>query len=225
MTPAQKGGTTPAAAPTAAAPAAPGVPGAAPPPEAYGAAVDTNAQMHTLVNSLLAAPSSMTPEYVNQLKEVNKEESTGLAQQLAHKLKLDAAARGTSFSGNEAMRGEKIGEAMNADIIRQNRAVDMQKAQTDRSDLLSALGIGQGYNQSAEPWNSRTNWAQGVSPTTPRGSMSHPVLSISPILSPCVNSRNSSGSSTINSGSTTTRWIRMGSLNNFVRCWDSFNGN
>jgi hypothetical protein len=106
--------------------------------------------MHTLVNSLLAAPSSMTPEYVNQLKEVNKEESTGLAQQLAHKLKLDAASRGTSFSGNEAMRGEKIGEAMNADIIRQNRAVDMQKAQTDRSDLLSALGIGQGYNQSAQ---------------------------------------------------------------------------
>jgi hypothetical protein len=136
----------PAAPVAAAGPAAP----VSQAPTAYGAPQQTQDQIYGLMSNLLSNPYSMSDQTVSQMKEQGKEQAVGLADQLAHKLKQDAAARGVSFSGNEAMRGEKIGEAMNSDIIRGNRDVDLAKAQQDRQDLMGVLGMGADYTKQAQ---------------------------------------------------------------------------
>lgn len=92
-----------------------------------------------ILRRILANPETMSAMNVQQLKESNKEESLSMQQQLMDKAAMDSALRGVSGGGAEVALRSRIGEAAMSDVLRGNRAIDLQKMSQDRVDQIQAL--------------------------------------------------------------------------------------
>lgn len=101
----------------------------------------TDDSQTALINRILANPESMSPQMVAQLKGVQQDSATSMAKQLQDQLGENVASRGLSSGGGFAnSNARRIGENSISQILGANRDIDIQKAQTDRSDQLNALG-------------------------------------------------------------------------------------
>jgi hypothetical protein len=110
-----------------------------------------------LLMQLLQNPLSMSPDIVNMMKAQNKESALSMTEQLLGQANQSVVGRGLSpFGGQAQSQQRRANEAAIQNILQGNRAIDIQKSQQDRQDMLgvldaanSVLGGQQGRNLNA----------------------------------------------------------------------------
>jgi hypothetical protein len=102
---------------------------------------ETTGLQSNLMNAILRAPETMSPEAIAQLKEQQREQALLLGQQSQQGLAANAAARGVSGGGWAAGQQRAIEGDVSNQILSGNRAVDLAALEQNRKDQLNALGM------------------------------------------------------------------------------------
>lgn len=113
----------------------------------------TNRNVHnrqqSLVEQLLANPSSMNDDVVNQMKGRQRDTAALLEQQSMGQLQNQLASRGVAVNQGQGLGQQRaLMESTNRSILGGQRDIDIQKAAQDRNDLLTALGAADTFQNS-----------------------------------------------------------------------------
>jgi hypothetical protein len=108
-------------------------------------------QQQDMIQKLLANPYSMSEQGVSALKGQQAEQAMLMNKQQMGNMQSQLASRGIDpgSQGYGQMMGRQLGQDMSSKILDSNRNIDIQKMQTDRGDLLGALGAGTDFQNSS----------------------------------------------------------------------------
>jgi hypothetical protein len=98
------------------------------------------AMLQQRLNELLTNPYSLSDQTAAALKEKSKEEALFMEEQQRQQLAQGAARRGMTGAGSVQAAQRDLAAATREGVVRGNREVDIIKAQSDKGDLIRAIG-------------------------------------------------------------------------------------